>query len=386
VLAGAVALALGVAACSNSNSTSSGTSSSSSSSSGSTQSGNTTSNVANISAANLATAKSIAAQIAQQPENLELGPNPPPITKAIPKGKKISFLTCASPGCVVIANTFEEAAKKLGWTVQLQTVAATPNAVQVAFDTAVRQSPDAVAVVAVPTEDAPSQLAQLQKMHVPVIVAQSPDVKSGPIIVVLYNHVSANRVGKDSADYLLANGCSAGSTLYVQVAGFQVLVYMISAFQTEYTKMAPDAKIQVMNIAATQEATAPTQIVSAARANSNINCIYISSDPMGSGLPEALKAAGITRPIKIFTSAGGQQTLQYVKNGQMTATQIGALGDYGWLYADTLARYFTGQSVQPDADALESIWMVSQSNAPATFPYANTVNMQQKYLQLWGLG
>jgi hypothetical protein len=30
--------------------------------------------------------------------------------------------------------------------------------------------------------------------------------------------------------------------------------------------------------------------------------------------------------------------------------------------------------------------MVSQANAPATFPYANTVNMQQKYLQLWGLG
>jgi ABC-type sugar transport system substrate-binding protein len=342
--------------------------------------------VANISAADLAIAKSVATQISQQPENLELGPNPPPITKAIPKGKKISFLTCASPGCVVIAQTFEQAAKKLGWTVDLQTVQATPNAVQVAFDTAVRQSPNAVAVVAVPTEDAPSQLAELKKANIPVVVAQSPDVPTGPIIVVLYNHVSADRIGKDSADYLLANGCSAGTTLYVQVAGFQVLVYMISAFSTEYTHLAPAAKIQDLNIAATEEATAPPQIVSAVRANSSIDCIYISSDPMGSGLPEALKAAGITKPIKIFTSAGGQQTLQYIKDGQMTATQIGALGDYGWLYADTLARYFTGMSVQPDADALESIWMVSQSNAPATFPYANTVNMQQKYLQLWGLG
>lgn len=382
MLAGTVAIALSAAACSNS-----GSSSSSSASSQSTQSsGTTTSSVANISAANLAIAKSVAAQISQQPENLELGPNPPPITKAIPKGKKISFLTCASPGCVVIAQTFEQAAKKLGWTVDLQTVQATPNAVQVAFDTAVRQSPDAVAVVAVPTEDAPSQLAELKKANIPVVVAQSPDVPTGPIIVVLYNHVSADRIGKDSADYLLANGCSAGTTLYVQVAGFQVLVYMISAFSTEYTHLAPAAKIQDLNIAATEEATAPPQIVSAVRANSSIDCIYISSDPMGSGLPEALKAAGITKPIKIFTSAGGQQTLQYIKDGQMTATQIGALGDYGWLYADTLARYFTGMSVQPDADALESIWMVSQSNAPATFPYANTVNMQQKYLKLWGLG
>jgi len=300
-LAGALAIALGAAACSNSNS-----SSSSSASSGSTQSSGTTSSVANISAASLATAKSVAAQIAQQPEDLELGPNPPPITKPIPKGKRIAFLTCASPGCVVIADTFEQAAQKLGWTVQLQTVEATPNAVQVAFDTAVRQAPDAVAVVAVPTEDAPSQLAQLKKMNIPVVVAQSPDVKSGPIIVVLYNHVSANRIGKDSADYLLANGCSAGTTLYVQVAGFQVLVYMISAFQTEYTTLAPAAKIQDLNIAATDEATAPPQIVSAVRANPNIDCIYISSDPMGSGLPEALKAAGITKPVKIFTSAGGQ--------------------------------------------------------------------------------
>ena len=147
---------------------------------------------------------------------------------------------------------------------------------------------------------------------------------------------------------MMAQGCTNGTTLYVQVATSKVLVYMLSSAEAEYKAMAPGAKVQVLNIAATEEATAPPEIVSAVRANSAIDCIYISSDPMGSGLPEALKAAGIQKPPLIFTSAGGQQTLQYIKDGQMQATQIGALGDYGWLYADTLARYFSGQSVAPD--------------------------------------
>jgi ABC-type sugar transport system substrate-binding protein len=374
VLSGGLIVVLAASACS-----------SASSGSGAATAPSSASAPAHLSAANFATAKSVAAEAEKQPVNLELGANPPPITKPIPKGKRIDFLTCASPGCVVIAKTFEQAATKLGWTYKLQTVEATPTAVQNAFDTAVRDKPDGVAVVAVPTEDAPHQLSQLKAMNIPVVVAQSPDVKSGPIIVVLYNHVSANRIGKISADYMMAKGCTNGTTLYAQVAGFQVLVYMLSSAQAEFKAMAPGAKIQVLNIAATQEATAPAAIVSAVRANSSIDCIYISSDPMGSGLPEALKAAGIQKSPMIFTSAGGQQTLQYIKDGQMQATQIGALGDYGWLYADTFARYFSGQSVAPDAAALESIWMVNQSNAPATFPYSNTVNMQAKYLKLWGL-
>ena len=322
-------------------------------------------------------AKSLAAPYTKRP-GLEVTT---PITKTIPTGKKLDLLTCSSPGCAAIASAFKQAAGVLGWSVKVLTVDPTADAITNAYNTAIRDKPDGVAVAAVSAEVAKHQLATLQSMHIPVVTVQDPDVKFGPIIASLYTHDSSNKLGKVTADYTTGDmGCT--NTLYVQLSGYLVLQFRLKAYEAEMKRLSPKLKYKVLNLAATTtDFVSP--IVSAVRADPSINCVYVSSDPFAVGLPQGFKSAGVSLP-KIITDFAGNTTLQYIHNGQATATDVGDPGSYGYIYLDTFARYFSGQSVVPDEKATQNFWFVNKSNAPTSVPFSDVVNLQSKYAKLWG--
>ncbi|MGH3253979.1 MAG: sugar ABC transporter substrate-binding protein [Streptosporangiaceae bacterium] len=325
-------------------------------------------------------AQALAAPFQKQPTKLEVTA---PITKSIPSGKRLDFLTCSSPGCAVIASRFEAGAAILGWHVKVLTVAPTAPAIVNAYDTAIRDKPDGVAVAAVSAEVAKPELAKLQSMHIPVVTVQDPDIKFGPIIASLYTHDSSYRLGKVTADELTALGCGSGTTLYVNLSGYLVLQFRLTAYEKEMKRLSPKLKYKVLNMAATAS-DFTTPIVSAVRADPKIDCIYASSDPIATGLPQALKAAGISKLPQIVTDYAGNTTLQYIHDGLATATDIGDSGSYGFIYIDTFARYFTGESLTPDENALQTIWFVNKSNAPTSVPYSDIANLKADYTKLWG--
>lgn len=362
------------AACSSASTSSTSNASSTSSASDATNQGST-----NMSAV-MQEAQQLAAPFQKQPTSLEVTV---PITKPIPTGKRLDFLTCSSPGCAVIASRFVTAAGILGWHVKVLTVAPSADAIVSAYDTAIRDKPDGVAVAAVSAEVARPELATLQSMHIPVVTVQDPDVKFGPIIASLYTHDSSYRLGKVTADELTALGCGKGTTVYVNLSGYLVLQFRLTAYEAEMKRLDPSMKYKVLNFAAT-DTNFVSGIVGAARSDPSVDCIYASSDPIATGLPQALKAAGVSPLPKIITDYAGNTTLSYIHSGLATATDIGDSGSYGFIYIDTFARYWAGQSLAPDENALQTIWFVDSSNAPATVPYSDIANLQADYTHLWG--
>jgi ribose transport system substrate-binding protein len=373
VTAGAVTAltCLLAAACS-----SSGTSSASSASTGSSTASPASTSLSSV----MAEAQQLAAPFQKQPTTLEVTV---PITKPIPTGKKLDFLTCSSPGCAVIAARFVTAAGILGWHVKVLTVAPSADAIVSAYNTAIRDKPDGVAVAAVSAEVARPELATLQSMHIPVVTVQDPDVKFGPIIASLYTHASSYRLGKVTADELTALGCGKGTTIYVNLSGYLVLQFRLTYYEAEMKRLDPAMKYKVLNFAAT-DTNFVSGIVGAVRSDPSVDCIYASSDPIATGLPQALKAAGVSPLPKIITDYAGNTTLSYIHSGLATATDIGDSGSYGFIYIDTFARYWAGQSLAPDENALQTIWFVDSSNAPATVPYSDIANLSADYAKLWG--
>jgi ribose transport system substrate-binding protein len=359
------------AGCGSSSSSSSGARSSGSGASGSSSS---------ASSGGVAEAQKLIAQFQQQPQQTEVTTA---ITTPVPTGKKIDFLTCSSPGCVVIAKDFTDAAKILGWQVKLLTVEATADKINKAYATVIQDKPDGVAVVAVSSAVAVHALAQLQTMKIPVVTAQDPEIPFGPIITSVYTSTSSLRTGKIHADDMIANGCDKGTTVYIDVGGFLVLKFMREGFQAEAARLAPQMNIDVVDIAATQEGNAQQAVVGAVRSKQAV-CVFASSDPLATGLAQALKSAGVTSLPKIFTDYGADTTLTYIKSGLATSTNMGDSGSYGFIFADALARHFAGQSVEPDGKALQNIWLVNKTNAPASTPYLDVPDLQAKYKKLWG--
>ena len=325
-------------------------------------------------------AQQLAAPFQKRPATLEVTA---PIAKPIPVGQRLDFLTCSSPGCAVIASRFVTAATILRWHVKVLTVAPSADAIVAAYGTAIRDKPDGVAVAAVSAEVARPELATLQSMHIPVVTVQDPDVKFGPIIASLYTHASSYRLGKVTADELTALGCGKGTTIYVNLSGYLVLQFRLTAYQAEMKRLDPSMKYKVLNFAAT-DTNFVSGIVGAVRSDPSVDCVYASSDPIATGLPQALKAAGVSPLPKIITDYAGDTTLSYIHTGLATATDIGDSASYGFIYIDTFARYRAGQSLAPDENALQTIWFVDSSNAPTMVPYSDIANLQADYAKLWG--
>jgi len=326
-------------------------------------------------------AQKLAAPFQKRPTKLEVTV---PITKPIPTGKRLDFITCSSPGCAVIASRFVDAATILGWHVKVLTAAPSADSIVSAYETAIRDKPDGLAVAAVSAEVARPELAKLQSMHIPVVTVQDPDVKFGPIIASLYTHDSAYRLGRATADEMTALGCGKGTTLYLNLSGYLVLQFRLKAYEAQMKRLDPSMKYKVLSFAAT-DTTFTSQIVGAVRADPSVSCIYASADFMALGLPQALKAAGVTSLPKIITDyPAGNTTLQYIHSGLATATDIGDSGSYGYIYIDTFARYFTGMSLAPDVNALQTIWFVDRANAPTSIPYSDVANLKAEYTKLWG--
>ena len=344
--------------------------------------GGETKEAAGGNSAVVAEAEKVVEEFKEQPTELNVTV---PIKKSIPSGKSIDFLTCESPGCVEIAEAFEQAADILGWSTKVMTVGTTADEIGKAYDTAIRDKPDGVAVVAVSSEVVKHQLTELEELEIPVVTSQDPNEPFGPIVASLYTNESSERFGRVTADYLGTQGCSEGKVLYVQVTGFIVLEYLKKAFEQQFAKVAPEAEIEVLNIPASAFESAPTKIVGALRANPDISCIFISSDPVATGLPQAIQAAGLEIP-PIITDYGGETTIQYIKSGLAQSTIPPAIsGDWGYLYADTFARSFTGESVEPDNEALQPLWIIEAENAPSKLPFAYVPELEKEYKELWGI-
>lgn len=328
-------------------------------------------------------AQGIVREFEQRPTRIEVSE---PITRAIPEGKQIDFLTCSSPGCARIADYFKQAVAKLGWTAKVIEVDATADAINRAYDTAIRDKPDGLVVVAVSSEVARNKLSELERMNVPVVTVQDPDEPFGPIIASVYTHESSIRTGRIHADALIAAGCAEGTTVYIDVGGFIVLEFMRRGFEDEVRRLAPEMKVERVDIAATKEGDAQTAVIGAIRSNPDTTCVFGASDPLITGLPQAVRAAGVSDPLQYFTDFGGDTTLQYVKDGIATATNQGDPASWAYLLTDTLARHFAGQSVRPDQDALQNIWIVNKDNALDAIPESNVQDMVQQYERLWGKG
>lgn len=309
-----------------------------------------------------------------------------PITSEIPTDKLIYFLTCNSPGCANISDAFVDAAEVIGWKTKVLTVNSDAQAVTEAYNTALRANPDGVAVVAVSSAVVQAQLDELESRGVPVVTSQDPDKPFGPIVASLYTSASSNRIGKVTADYMVTEGCTEGTSIYVQLGGFMVLDNMLKAFETEWAEVADGADVKVVDVPLEEFAGAATRITGAVRSNPDTSCIFISSDPMSTGLVTALKGAGLEVP-KIITNYGGAPTMQSIEAGEIQSTfPPDVSGDWGWLYADAFARAFTGQSLDPVNEALQPIWIIDKDNVPSELPYSYVPDLEEQYSKLWGIG
>jgi ribose transport system substrate-binding protein len=374
--AGALCLTLIVAGCSSSGGGSKDSPSPSLSSTGSTGTSPTSSSADTP----LAKAQALLQQYETRPTTFSLTT---PIGAAIPTGKTIAYINCGNSICASQGPILQDAAKTLGWTVNIVNTDGTPAKIQAAWAQVLRQKPDGVVYTSTPRSEIATQIAAVAKAGIPIAACCESDEAGNGIIYYSENQSAIAKEGPAIATWIAATSGGTADAVFVNTPELPILSGIAATLKSSLADQCTGCKYSQLDLPLSAFAgSAPGLIVSYLRAHPQTKYVAISTDLLGVGLPAAIKAAGISG-IHVIGNAPGTTSLQYIASGQQDASII--FPEYENMYAmiDALARKFAGVTVAPAFDP--PVFIATKDNLPSSselFPVID--NIQGVFAKLWG--
>jgi ABC-type sugar transport system substrate-binding protein len=337
-----------------------------------------------VTAAGLAEAQSLAEKTGTRPTSIGALK---PVGKEIPAGKKVVYISCGVEACEIQGDIIKEGASVLGWTAETIGTDGSPEQLQNAFETALRQGADAVILNAVTRSVVAKQIEAAEKQGVAFVTASSVEKTGDGILANIADTRNSGRIGENLAAQIVADSGGDANALYVNISAFQILHTLGQQFESSYKKYCPDCGYGSIDIPVTSLGRdAPDRIVSYLRSHPDVNYVMLSvSNALGAGLPAALKAAGLGDKVKIIGQSADSQTFQDLQAGNIKAVVPFDYYTVDYLMLDALVRHFAGEAPQ---DKFPPLWMVTPDNMPAgatdgLFPVVE--DYQEQFKKVWGL-
>jgi ribose transport system substrate-binding protein len=268
-----------------------------------------------------------------------------PLTKT-PKGAKIAYMDCGTPICALFWTLLEPAGKTMGVDISRVKAGSSAATVDSAFSTVVTQKPDAVIVTAINISLWQNHLKDLQDANIPVVTTGVTGVEEKGVDAPQAAENASELEGKLMADYVAAEMTGKKVALY-KVPELPFTAIVASAFEKELATVCPDCSTRTVDVSVTTIGnTAPAKIVSDLQANADTQVAVFAIDEAQTGLPAALKTAGID--VETLGNSPGPTNLQYIKDGQETAALGVDLPVLIWTTLDIAARKIGSQKLAGD--------------------------------------
>jgi ribose transport system substrate-binding protein len=337
--------------------------------------------------ANVTKAQQIVAQYEKTPTGVSLKA---PITKSIPKGKVMTFVTDGTEEGAAQYSAVQAGAATLGWTANKIQTDGTPATVQNAWAQILREKPNAVIIGGYPRTMFNKALLTAQKDGILTCSYDVPE-KTGGGLTFVQNPTFAN-MGLPMAAQVVANsGNGAPHAVFVNLPDYPVLTSMVKPFENSMKKLAPKSVTKQYVVPLASIGTnAPDLLVAYLRAHPDVKNLVLSFDGLAYGLPAAIKAAHLTG-INIIGEAPTTENSQYIETGDEQATIATDTAVQNYACLDAFARNWAGQPLPGAAGGppayLNPIQLVTKSNLPQgaltshLFPVLTNVN--SVYAKLW---
>ena len=331
----------------------------------------------------VAEAQSLAEKATTRPTSIGLEAA---IGKEVPAGKKVVFISCGVEACEIQGDIIKQGAADLGWTAEAIGTDGSPEQLQNAFETALRQGADGIILNAVNRDAVAKQIEKAEQQGVAFVTCCSIEAEGDGILRNVAGKENSARIGENLAAQIVADSDGTANTLFVNISAFQILQALAGQIETSYKEFCADCEYATLDIPATSLGKdAPDRIVSYLRSHPQVNYVVLSvSNALGAGLPAALKAAGLADKVKLVGQSGDTLTFQDMAAGNIESVVPFDYYAVDYLMLDALARHFAGVPVE---QAQPPTWIVTPDNMPAEateglFPVVETY--RDEFNQLWG--
>lgn len=312
----------------------------------------------------------------------------PPLTKRPPKGLRVDAFTCDVPICAVISAAAEQAATALGWHFKNIAVPAfTPEAAKAAWDTVLQDKPNVVLGFApAPYQDSLAQMKQAHAAGATIImqgIPYPPLGGSSPMTAVRGGGADLAYEGKVEALQAIANAKAGPTVVFLDDPTQQALPPEAQSVQK--TVQAAGGKAYVLNVSLAST-TYPSQLVTFLVSHPSVKYALIPYDDFMTGIPQALKAAGLSSKVKLIGSAATSATAPLVANGQIFADSVKESAMQGWSQIDVAARVSVGDPIWGGLNAAGIYGNLTSANGGEFGDFNTWPNLQSAFEKAWHVG
>jgi ribose transport system substrate-binding protein len=351
---------------------------------GSSSSTSNSSSTSGASSSDLAAAQQVLSKYQARPTAIT---QTTPITKPIPTGKKITFISCGVEACAIQGPILTQGAKTLGWNVTTVGTDGSPEKVQNAIESAVRNGTNAIILNAADPTTLGKAISDAKAKGVQFVTCCSLATQGKDVLFNTGTPQQNAPIGDILAAKVVSDSKGKANTVYANVSAFAILAAVGSEFERKYKQLCPSCSYSKIDIPLTSLGKdAPDRIVSYLRSHPDVNYLVLSeSGSVGAGLPAALAAAGLTNKVKVIGQGGNQQTYQDVKAGKIEGVTPASLYGYDYSMLDALARKWSGQPVlqtPPEFWFMASSAVAAEATSGPAFPLVP--DYQSQWAKLWG--
>ena len=241
-----------------------------------------------------------------------------------------------------------EGADILGWSVKQVGTDGSPEKVQGAFESAIRDGADAVIINAADKDALAKPLEDAKKAGVEFVTCCSLGRAGNGRLFNIGPPEQNAPIGESSRPRSSPTAAARRTPSTSTSRPSQILAAVARPFTSEDEGALPGLQDDTIDIPLTSLGKdAPDRIVSYLRSHPKVNYVVLSeSGALGPGLTAALQAAGLADKVKIVGQGGNEAVYQEVEAGDWLAVVPSALYSYDYAMLDALARKFAGVPVR----------------------------------------
>lgn len=334
----------------------------------------------------VATAKAEFAKYAKPQPAITL----PQLPEKPPSGKTITIATCPLPVCKAETDPAKEYAEKLGWKVTYVQTDLTPASYQSTLDQILQNPTDMAAIgPVVPNSVVSKQLDALQKKGIDIVEfapAGDRGTAEGPVLATVTGPESLAQSGRLMGSAIVADKGSAPKTLFVWDPALAPTFGSIKdAFTKEVQSAGGTVGVLNTNIGDVGKSV-PTQVVSYLQSHPDVEYVAFVVADFGTGVPQALKSAGLSDQVKIISRAPQAANLENVKTGAEWAMVGEENASAGVRAIDQLARITMDQPLSDELRNPAGWAEIYTKDNPPRGDTVTTPGYPEAFLKAWNIG
>jgi ribose transport system substrate-binding protein len=304
--------------------------------------------------------------------------------KSTPTGAKIDFLESSAPAAKQLGDALEDAANALGAKLTRINAGLSPQTIQRAWSQAIADPPDAVIEGGFPISLMTVPLEKMKELKVPVLTAYSEEAPGLTFTVV--GPKQYETTGTQLADFVTAKSEGDAKTLVVTNHDIPGLAPQLETIEKTYEKNCKGCSLDSIEVPLDGIGrTVPGEVVSYLQQNPDTNWIIFNTPEFSTGVPQAIKAAGIDG-LKAVTQSETPLVFEYIKNEELIEATYGISLEFtSWRMIDTAARLIEGQTAPEGEPSPAQFLFAKDMTFDISGPWPSVANFKQQFEELWGV-